>query len=58
MDKEKIVLEIIETIEKELDQSSSVYYECIEGNEICTDVGYIEEWFNEYKKMLKKRYCE
>lgn len=58
MDKEKLVLDIIETIEKELDQSSSAYYECVEGNKICTDVGYIGDWFNEYKEMLKKRYCE
>lgn len=58
MDKTKLVLEIIETIEKELAQSFSSYYECIEGNGICTDVGYIGEWFNEYKEMLKKRYCE
>ena len=58
MDTEKLVLEIIETIEKELEQSSATYYECIEGNDICTDVGYVHDWFNEYKEMLKKRYCK
>lgn len=52
-----IVSGIIKTIEKEFENScSSIQYECEDGTKIHTDVGYVEEWFEQYKEVLKKRY--
>lgn len=51
----KQIDEIIQTIDNELENSSSSTYKAQEG-EITTDVGYIYEWWQEYRKFLKKRY--
>lgn len=56
-DIQNTVIGIINTIEKELDiNCGSCFYQCVEGNLIHTDVGYVYEWFQEYKEVLKKRY--
>lgn len=49
--------ELITTIEKELNQSLSAIYKCEDNSVISTDVGYVEEWFNEYKYVIRERYC-
>ena len=46
-------MDIIETIEKELGDSTLSRYKCLDGTEISTDVGYICQWFDEYKKHIK-----
>ena len=46
---------LIATIRKELDQSSSTRYCCEDGTIICTDVGYVEDWFQEYVEVLRRR---
>lgn len=51
----KQIDEIIQTIDNELENSSSSIYNAQEG-EITTDVGYIYEWWQEYRNFLKKRY--
>lgn len=56
MNERELIKELIETIESEINQSNSSYYNCKEGTDICTDVGYIYDWFKEYKKVLKNRY--
>lgn len=48
--------EIICVIEEEIENSKDSYYITKEGNEISTDVGYVKEWFDEYKKVLRKRH--
>lgn len=50
------IKELISTIEDELDNSSSTEYCCEDDTCIGTDVGYVEEWFDEYKLKLYKRY--
>ena len=52
-----IIEELIKTVESELKESNDLNYKCKEGSCICTDVGYVQEWFNEYKDILKDRYC-
>lgn len=49
--------ELITTIEKELNQSLSTIYKCEDNSVISTDVGYVEEWFNEYKYIIREKYC-
>lgn len=49
--------ELITTIEKELNQSLSTIYKCEDNSVISTDAGYVEEWFNEYKYVIRERYC-
>ena len=56
MEIKALVEDIIKTIEEELNQSNQSYYRCKDGSEITTDVGYVEEWFNEYKDVLRERY--
>lgn len=56
MDIKALVEDIIKTIEDELNQSNELYYRCKDGSEITTDVGYVEDWFNEYKDVLRERY--
>ena len=57
MDKKEFIEELITTIEEEFEiPGCSTEYECKEGNIISTDVGYVYEWFNEYKEVLRKRY--
>ena len=46
-------MDIIETIEKELGDSTLSRYKCLDGTEISTNVGYICQWFDEYKKHIK-----
>ena len=46
--------EFIKLIEEELRNSSQTIYRCKDGTEIHTDVGYIDDWFNEYKKVILK----
>ena len=56
MDIKALVEDIIKTIEEELNQSNQLNYRCKDGSEITTDVGYVEDWFNEYKDVLRERY--
>lgn len=56
MDIKALVEDIIKTIEEELNQSNQLYYRCKNGSEITTDVGYVEDWFNKYKDVLRERY--
>lgn len=57
--KKEVVEEIINTIEEELASSdSSCTYTCKEGNNISTDIGYIYDWFEEYKEILRERYYQ
>ena len=57
MNKSKVIDELIETIDKELFESTQTRYHCINGQLITTDVGYVEEWWNEYKNVLRgKKY--
>ncbi len=48
--------EIICDIEKELCNSFWDSYKTKEGTSIKIDVCHVEEWFNEYKEILRKRY--
>lgn len=43
---------LISKIEYELSQSTTSIYKCTDGTVIKTDVGYVEEWWNEYKQHL------
>lgn len=55
----KLELEdLIATIESEIDNSTSTDYKTKEGNCFTTDVGYVYEWFEEYKEILRNRYKE
>ncbi len=56
--KKCIVEEIILVIENELEKSSSTQYICEDDSIISTDVGYIEDWFKEYKYILREKYCK
>lgn len=56
--KSEVVEEIIGTIERELDKATNNGdYICEDGTTIETDVGYVYEWFDEYKEILRKKYC-
>lgn len=61
MDKNNIIKDVMEqligTIESELSRSSSTRYECADNSVISTDVGYVKDWFNEYKYIIRERYC-
>ena len=56
MDKKVFVNELIDTIKEELNQSSLSKYVCNDGTIICTDVGYVEDWFCVYADVLRKKY--
>lgn len=43
---------LISKIDYELSISTLSKYECTDGTTIATDVGYVEDWWNEYKKHL------
>lgn len=58
MNKQEFVDELIKTIENELKNSSQTRYVCEDGSLIGTDVGYVEEWFDEYKYVLREKYCQ
>ena len=53
-----LVEKIISNIENELEDSNYTEYKCDDGSVIFTDVGYVEGWFNEYKHILRKKYCK
>lgn len=48
--------ELIETIENELRNSYEPTYRTKEGFNIVTDVGFVRQWFNIYKHVLRERY--
>lgn len=48
--------EIICNIKEEIDNSFWDSYKTKEGTSIKIDVCHVEEWFNEYKEILRKRY--
>ena len=54
--KRKVVKELIEQIEEEIEKSTDTKYVTIEGDVITADVGCITDWMEEYKKILEKRY--
>ena len=54
MNHAQLVLNFEEKIDKELDQSTSSEYRCLDGTTIHTDVGYVSDWWNEYKKVILK----
>ena len=54
MNHAQLVLNFEETIDKELNQSTSTEYRCLDGTTINTDVGYVSDWWNEYKKVILK----
>lgn len=56
MSQKELVEEIINTIEEELKWSSQTRYICKDDSIISTDVRYVEDWFNEYKHVLRERY--
>lgn len=58
MDKKEIIEELISTIEHEIECSSSTRYICEDESIISTDVGYVSDWFNEYKHVLREKYCK
>nr|DAL83846.1 MAG TPA: hypothetical protein [Caudoviricetes sp.] len=54
--KRNIIAELINTIESELSVSESFFYIPKDSDSITTDVGNIQDWFDEYKDVLRKRY--
>lgn len=58
MNNKDLIEKIISTIENEFDNSNHTEYRCEDGPVILTDVGYVEGWFNEYKHILRERYCK
>lgn len=48
--------EIICNIKEEINNSFWDSYKTKEGTSIKIDVCHVEEWFNEYKEILRKRY--
>lgn len=52
----EIIEEVIDTIERELMNSTSTRYRTREGDYIGADVDYIYDWFKEYKNVLRARY--
>lgn len=52
----EVIDDLINTIEREIQNSSSTCYRTAEGDYIDTDVGYVYDWFKEYKDVLLLRY--
>lgn len=52
----EIIEDVIDTIERELMNSTSTRYRTKEGDYIDTDVDYIYDWLKEYKNVLRLRY--
>lgn len=46
--------ELLDRIERELKNSTSTQYICEDGTIIITDVGYVEEWLVEYRKVIER----
>ena len=49
------ILQLINEIENEINDSGSGVYITKEGKDICCDVNDIYDWFNEYKLVLLHR---
>jgi hypothetical protein len=45
---------LVSRIEEELNNSTLTEYKCLNGTIIKTDVGYVEDWFNEWRNSLPK----
>lgn len=58
MNQKDFIENIIQAIEQELEHSSSTCYICKNGEKIDTDVGYVEEWFEKYKQVLRQRFYQ
>ena len=54
--KNATVEEIIDTIYQEIENSGDSYYVTKENQEFSADVGYVKEWLDDYKEVLRKRY--
>ena len=52
----EVIDDLINTIERELQNSTSARYRTAEGDYIDTDVDYVYDWFKEYKDVLRLRY--
>lgn len=52
----EVIDDLINTIERELQNSTSARYSTAEGDYIDTDVDYVYDWFKEYKDVLLLRY--
>lgn len=53
----KTISDLIKTIEKEFDSwGGDTTYRCEDETIIYTDAGFVYEWFQEYKEVLKRRY--
>ena len=53
----EVVEDIISTIEKELDNFTYPdTYNCEDGTIINTDTDNINDWFNKYKEVLRRKY--
>ena len=53
-----LIEELIATINEEINKSPSTsQYLCNDGTIICTDVGYVYDWFREYAEVLRRKYC-
>lgn len=52
----EVIDDLINTIERELQNSTSTRYRTAEGDYIGTDVDYVYDWFKEYKDVLRLRY--
>lgn len=52
----EVINDLINTIERELQNSTSTRYRTAEGDYIDTDVDYVYDWFKEYKEVLRLRY--
>lgn len=47
--------EFIQTVEYEFSNSFGTEYRTKEGFRIVTDVGFVRQWFNIYKGVLRRR---
>lgn len=52
----EVIDDLINTIERELQNSTSARYRTAEGDYIDTDVNYVYDWFREYEDVLRLRY--
>lgn len=47
---------LIAKIKREIERSNTSQYHCEDGTIIRTDVGYVEDWFDEYAEVLMRSY--
>lgn len=52
----EVIDDLINTIERELQNSTSTRYRTSEGDYIDTDVNYVYDWFRGYENVLHARY--